>query len=130
MRSRLCLYLSLFALGVRLSGELQGQSDTFQSAPPESAGLKNPFNGDSDHARAGAKLFRRSCASCHGADATGKGKYPNLRTEKIRQTPPGALFWFLRTGAAKEGMPSFNRLPKERIWQIITFLQAEPAPAH
>lgn len=129
MHSRLSLYLGLGVL-VCLFGDLRAQSDTFQKAPPESAVLKNPYQGDSDHARAGAKLFRQSCASCHGTEATGKGKYPNLRTDKIKQAPPGLLFWFIRAGAAKKGMPSFNRLPEERIWQIITFLQAEPVPAH
>ncbi len=130
MRSCLCLCLGVSALVVCLSGGLRGQSDTYQNAPPESAELKNPYRGDSDHARAGAKLFRQSCASCHAADATGKGKYPNLRTGTISQAPPGALFWFIRAGAAKKGMPSFHRLPEERIWQIVTFLQAAPAPAH
>ncbi len=130
MHSRLCLYLGVSALAVWLSSGLRGQSETFQNAPPESAELKNPYKGDPNHAKAGAKLFRQSCASCHGADATGKGKYPNLRTETVSQAAPGALFWFIRTGAAQKGMPSFNRLPEERIWQIVTFLQAELAPAH
>ncbi len=130
MCSRLCLYLSLAAAAVCLAGELEGQSATFENAPAESVELKNPYKADLDHAKAGAKLFRQSCASCHGADATGKGKYPNLRTERVTQAPPGALFWFIRTGAAKKGMPSFNRLPEQRIWQIVTFLQAEPVPAH
>ena len=129
MRSRLFSSLGVMTL-ICLGGDLRAQFETFQNAPPESAAVKNPYQGDLNHARAGAKLFRQSCASCHGTDATGKGKYPNLRAEKVKQAPPGALFWFIRTGAAKKGMPSFNRLPEERIWQIITFLQAEPAPAH
>ncbi len=130
MRPHLCRHLGVLALAFWLPAGLLGQSDTFQNAPPESVELRNPYKGDSNHAKAGAKLFRQSCASCHGSDAAGKGKYPSLRTDRISQASPGALFWFIRVGAAKKGMPSFNRLPEQRIWQIITFLQSEPAPTH
>ncbi|MFB3905093.1 MAG: cytochrome c [Acidobacteriota bacterium] len=124
------LPIGVSLLAVCLSVPLAAQSESLDNAPAESAGLKNPYQGDSNHVRAGAKLFRQSCASCHGEAATGKGKNPSLRTERISQAPPGALFWFIRAGAAKKGMPSFNRLPQQRIWQIVTFLQASPAPAH
>src|SRR5512133_3765846 len=112
---RSCLWLAL-AVTFCLPCLVRAQSfRTIESAPAESSDLKNPYQGDPNHAKAGAKLFRQNCASCHGTDATGKGKYPNLRAERISQAAPGALFWFIRAGAAKNGMPSFNRLPEERI---------------
>ncbi len=37
--------------------------------------------------------------------------------------PPGVLFWFLKNGNLKEGMPSWSRLPDQRRWQLVTYLQ-------
>jgi hypothetical protein len=36
---------------------------------------------------------------------------------------PGTLFWVLRNGSLRRGMPSFAHLPEPARWQIITFLQ-------
>jgi mono/diheme cytochrome c family protein len=80
--------------------------------------------GDSRAQKAGAKLFERECAACHGAGADGLGKAPSLRQTGVSQAPPGALYWILENGAIYHGMPSFAHLPEPERWQIVTFLQS------
>ncbi len=88
----------------------------------------NPFAADPDAPAAGAKIFAEHCATCHGADAEGKqeGKHirPNLHSDRVKQATPGELFWLLRNGSQKNGMPSWSRLPEAQRWQVISFLKS------
>jgi len=94
-----------------------------QKAPQRIASRNNPLEGDEQARRAGAKLYARECASCHGPDGAGLGKAPPLNRADIRQAAPGALFWVLRNGSLQRGMPSFAHLPEPQRWQIIAFLR-------
>ena len=94
-----------------------------QQAPPRAKALTNPFEGQERAQRAGAKLFARECAACHGPDGKGMGKAPPLNQSDVHQAPPGALFWVLRNGSLKRGMPSFAHLPEAQRWQIINSLK-------
>lgn len=92
-------------------------------APPDAANRVSPFQGDVSARRAGAKLFARECASCHGRNREGKGKAPTLNRPDVYRAAAGVLFWVLRNGALHRGMPSFAHLPEEERWQIVSFLQ-------
>jgi len=94
-----------------------------QQAPPKSTAVSDPFEGQQQAQLAGAKLFARECAACHGLDARGKGKVPPLNQADAREAKPGALFWVLRNGSLKRGMPSFAHLPEPQRWQIIAYLK-------
>jgi mono/diheme cytochrome c family protein len=94
-----------------------------QQAPAQHTNRSNPLEGDEQARQAGAKLYARECASCHGQDRAGLGKAPPLNRAEIRQATPGALFWVLRNGSLHRGMPSFAHLPEPQRWQIITFLR-------
>jgi mono/diheme cytochrome c family protein len=117
---KLILVASLFlAVGLAREGSLIHQ------APPGTAALSNPLRGQERARRAGAKLFARECASCHGANgAGGLGKAPPLRQKEVYEAAPGALFWVLRNGSLQRGMPSFAHLPEPQRWQIIAWLTA------
>lgn len=66
--------------------------------PASAAACTNPFEGE-DRARiAGAKLFARECAACHGANGAGIGKALPLNQADVQTAAPSALFWFLRNG--------------------------------
>ena len=94
-----------------------------QQAPVRVKALGNPFEGQERAQRAGAKLFARECASCHGPDGAGMGKAPRLNQADVQGAAPGALFWVLRNGSLKRGMPSFAHLPESQRWQIIVYLK-------
>ena len=95
-----------------------------QSAPAKMAHLENPFDGDKQAERAGAKLYGRECASCHGLNREGRGHAPPLNQPNVLGAPPGTLFWVLRQGSLRRGMPSFAHLPEAQRWQIVTFLRS------
>ena len=117
MKNRLILAACLAIAGAK------GES-LIQQAPPKAAAQTNPLQGREPARRAGAKLFARECASCHAANGVGGlGKAPPLRQEEVYQAPPGALFWVLRNGSLRRGMPSFAHLPEAQRWQIVTWLQ-------
>jgi mono/diheme cytochrome c family protein len=120
---QLAKVLSSLALGVvawAASGSL------LQQAPAKVANRTNPLAGDEQARLAGAKLFARECAACHGQKGEGIGKAPPLKRTEVAQAPPGAIFWVLRNGSLYRGMPSFAHLPEPQRWEIITFLQ-EPS---
>ena len=94
-----------------------------QQAPPRAKALSNPFEGQQRAQRAGAKLFERECAACHGPGGIGMRKAPPLNQADVQEASPGALFWVLRNGSLKRGMPSFAHLPEAQRWQIITYLR-------
>jgi len=84
----------------------------------------NPYAGKSDAVAAGSKLFADHCAQCHGPDALGRGKRPSLRTKVVQQAADGQIFWFLRNGNLRRGMPSWSSLPEPSRWQIIAYLKS------
>jgi mono/diheme cytochrome c family protein len=92
---------------------------------PEAARLRpNPMADDRESTAAGAKLFQQNCASCHGKEAQGRDKRPNLHSERLKAATPGELEWLLKNGSLKNGMPSWSRLPEEQRWQLVTFLKS------
>ena len=74
-------------------------------------------------AKAGQKLFKYECASCHGQSAEGTRIAPALVAPTLNQSSPGVLFWILRNGNRRRGMPSFAHLPDQQRWQIVTYLK-------
>ncbi len=84
----------------------------------------NPYEGKPDAVHAGAKLYARHCAQCHGPDAEGYGRAPSLRSAAVQAAPPEALFQTVTNGRMRRGMPSWAHLPAQRRWQIITYLRS------
>ena len=92
---------------------------------PEEARLRpNPMADDPNALAAGAKLFRQNCATCHGKQAEGHSKRPNLHSDRIKNATPGELEWLLKNGSLKNGMPSWSRLPEQQRWQLVSFLKS------
>lgn len=82
----------------------------------------NPYAGQRDAIAAGRKLFAEHCAQCHGDDALGRGKRPSLRTPEVQQAASAELFWMLKNGNLRHGMPSWSALPAAQRWQIIAYV--------
>ncbi len=92
-------------------------------APSKVDSLENLYAGQNEARAAGAKLYKHHCAECHGADGRGRDKAPDLHSPAIQIASPGRLFWFLKNGNLKEGMPSWSGLPDQQRWQLVTHLQ-------
>ncbi len=110
-----------------------GPAARLSEAPDSAKSLRNPFDGNKDAIAAGRKLFRQHCAECHGQEGYGIGRAANLHSEEFQKAPPGVLFWAVRNGRLRQGMPSWSGLPDAQIWQLVTYLKtlsATPVPAH
>jgi cytochrome c oxidase cbb3-type subunit 2 len=88
----------------------------------------NPYAGKADAIAAGGKLFGEHCSKCHGADLAGRGSKPPLRSETVQNASDGELFWMLRNGDLRHGMPSWSSLPDPSRWQIVAFLRSSQEP--
>jgi mono/diheme cytochrome c family protein len=92
---------------------------------PEADRLKvNPYAGQDEAIGAGKKVFLDHCAKCHGEDAMGRGKKPSLRSIRVQQAKDGEIFWLLKNGNLKKGMPTWSSLPEPTRWQVITFVKS------
>jgi mono/diheme cytochrome c family protein len=125
MKPRWCAILALPVLMVAaLAFGQKNLMSGLEKAPASARSQRNPYEGRPEAIQAGQKLFRRHCAECHGANASGSDKAPALRSSAIRNAPPGALAWFLKNGNLRAGMPSWSGLPEQRRWQIVAYLKS------
>ena len=88
-------------------------------------GLQNPFAGDSGASVQGRSLFRGFCALCHGINASGGGRGPNLTLGRwVHGGSDAALFRTIKQGVSGTEMPAYSHPenPAE-IWMIISFLR-------
>jgi hypothetical protein len=51
------------------------------------------------------------------------GHAADLHSTVIQDAPPGVLFWALRNGRVRKGMPSWAQLPDPQVWQIVAYLK-------
>jgi len=84
----------------------------------------NPYASQAEAIAAGGRVFADHCAKCHGEDALGRKKHPSLRTVEVQQATDGEIFWLLKNGALRKGMPSWSSLPEPTRWQVITYLKS------
>lgn len=123
MKRKLMIAMAL-AGAAKLFAAGHSGGDLLQRVPPQAAQRQNPLAGSEWDRQAGAKLFQQHCAACHGHNAMGIGKAPPLGIPRVHQAAPGKLFWILKNGSLRRGMPSFAHLPEEERWQIVTYLNS------
>jgi mono/diheme cytochrome c family protein len=95
-----------------------------QNVPDADRQRVNPFAGQTDAAAAGNRIFQDHCAKCHGDDGTGRKKKPSLRTDRVQHATDGEIFWLLKNGSLKHGMPSWSAMPEPMRWQVVTFVKS------
>ncbi len=117
------MLVTSMAVAARKPKSEDGPVAQLSKAPPSAQSLKNPYAGQAEAAAAGRKLFVQHCAECHGQDARGLERAPDLHSPPIQNAPPGTLFWALRNGRVRKGMPSWSQLPDQQLWQIATYLK-------
>lgn len=131
MPASLMLFMFLLICGSTLGRKKPPKTEELgkelSKAPAAVDSLKNPYEGQADALLAGEKLYKRHCAECHGSDARGREKAPDLHLPVIQLASPGRLFWFLKNGNLKDGMPSWSGLPDQQRWQLVRYLQTLPS---
>lgn len=121
------MMVAVVALALCVPSALAGaKGDWMKHVPAREQARTNPYAQDASAVAAGAVLYQRSCASCHGDDASGIGRHPNLHSERIHDASDGELFWLLTNGVLAHGMPSWSRLPEGERWQIVRYLHSLP----
>ena len=101
-----------------------GDGRWLAKVPASARARQNPLANNPSALAAGTKLFEQYCATCHGKQAEGSSKRPNLHSDRLKQATPGELEWLLKNGSLKNGMPSWSRLPEPQRWQLVTFLKS------
>ncbi|MFN3324733.1 MAG: c-type cytochrome [Bryobacteraceae bacterium] len=90
---------------------------------------QHPSIGNPEAIAAGADLFRRSCAGCHGPDGGGGARGPNLvRRSLWHPLSDEAIFQVIRKGVPGTDMPPTN-LSDEQTWNLVAYIHALTGPA-
>ncbi len=103
-----------------------GQGEWLGKVPDAERTRANPLADNLPAIAAGAQVYARHCASCHGEKADGIGRRPSLHTARVRNATDGELQWLLRNGSLSHGMPAWSNLPEVQRWQLVRFLHALP----
>ena len=77
---------------------------------------------------AGRKQFQSRCALCHGGDARGGERGPNIVEGQARDRSVEELRTIIRNGVPGSGMPAF-KLPAREEADLIAFVHSLTAPA-
>lgn len=94
------------------------------------AGKTNPLKMEPKNLALGRNIFKRSCVSCHGEMADGKGliQSASLIDSVFQKQTDGAVFHKISIGRVK--MPPFSAMLKEdEIWSVISYLRVLVDPS-
>jgi cytochrome c oxidase cbb3-type subunit 3 len=102
----------LFSAGVVFSSvQSRGQVGT----PPAAA---------SSSVVEGQRIFASVCAACHGLDARGGERGPDIANRReVQQLPDEGILRIIRDGKAGTGMPAFGSLGIAQIQAVVGYLR-------
>ena len=92
---------------------------------------RTPVIPDQESLQAGAEIFQRQCAVCHGESGRGDGpaaqglnpKPANfLDREHSAIYGPGEKFWIIGNGSGETGMPAFPGLSLVDRWNLVNHI--------
>jgi len=107
----------------------------------KSAQDESPLPADETNLLAGAKIYQRNCAGCHGkldqaASPRSKKFYPRIPQllppgKGVTDDPVGTTHWVVKNGIRFSAMASFDgTLTDNELWQVSQFLRnADKLPA-
>jgi|SRR5450432_2954705 thiosulfate dehydrogenase len=92
----------------------------------------SPIPASDEVYAAGAHLYRKHCAVCHGLPgqdqtAIAKGEFPKppelFKGKGVTDDPAGETYWKVANGIRLTGMPGFSgSLSTEQMWQVSLLL--------
>jgi len=86
--------------------------------------IKNPSAGDKTAIREGESLFRANCSFCHGFDAAGGGRGPDLTQGRwLHGGSDEAIFRTISQGVAGTEMPA-NPFEDSEIWALVSYIRS------
>lgn len=116
--------LALLLLSAFLAFPVAGMSLQRPSAGDPEPGPQNPFTRDPEAINLGRSYFRKGCSPCHGIDARGGGRGPDLTSGRMTHgDSDAALFRTIGRGVPGTEMPP-SRFKGEENWMIIAFLRS------
>ena len=93
------------------------------SSSQESAAT-NPLAEKPEAIKEGNSLFRSNCSPCHGLNAKGGGRGPDLSAGRwVHGGTDEAIYHTITTGVPGTDMPA-NDLPDSETWAIIAYLRS------
>jgi len=103
-----------------------------RSIARHAAGIQVPPLADPAMIARGAAQYRASCAVCHGGpgvkpSAAGMGLNPGPPdlVDTAREMPAHEIYWVVKNGIQRTGMPAFGPSRGERdLWAIVAFVEA------
>lgn len=116
------LFASMLVLGQQRN---VADHDSRWTSPLDQAAKTNPLTNRGEVVGGGKKVFQQRCATCHGQDASGTAKAPDLTGGTVQRQSDGALFWKITSGNTRSGMPTFSFLPPLQRWQLVLYLRSE-----
>jgi len=88
---------------------------------------KNPLTGDPTAIQEGASLFRANCSPCHGLNASGGGRGPDLRSGRwVHGSSDAAIFRTISQGVPGTEMPA-NSFEDSETWALVAYLRSVSA---
>ena len=91
-----------------------------------------PIQATNDNLMAGAHLYRKDCAGCHGLpgqpdDPIAKGMFPKppqlFKGHGVTDDPAGETYWKVTNGIRMTGMPAYSdSLKDDERWQVSLML--------
>lgn len=106
---------------------IAGVPDSLLSANSQGTSVKNPLEGDAKEIREGYSLFRYNCSLCHGSEARGGSKGPDLTKGRwVHGNTDSEIFQTITKGVPGTQMPP-NDLSDDETWAIIAYLRSASA---
>lgn len=111
----------------------RGAVVTLAQGNAEAAKVTNPVASTPESVAAGEQLYRRNCASCHGAKATGgpgndliPAAPSLLGDEWTHGSTDGEIFTNIKNGVPPDlnMVPFKDKLKDEDIWSVVNFLRS------
>ena len=100
---------------------------------PEAAKLQNPTPASAESLAAGQQLYRRHCASCHGANAEGGAgndlipAAPDLTDKEwTHGSSDGEIFTVIKNGVPPDlnMVPFADQITDPDIWHIVNYVKS------